>query len=168
MRWISLFFIFTLISTISCNRVFDSSQSNEIYFFTPKFTDSENQKMAELLNAIPINIRDEFDIKYAVWKDTWDWEEFGPCSNPRCWAQSDQYAELLNFCNSVGNAIWPLIFVEHLKNEKEYLTSLLIEDVTLPEYDFLIESVRADIQECEDKIWEDFWIYYIQGVLKTL
>lgn len=163
-----ILFIWTIfILSLSCDRIFDPYFQTEVYYH-PKFTEEENQKMTMLLNKIESTVKVDFYSKFRAWKKTWDDEVYWVCSNPRCWTQSDQYKALLSFCQAQGKTIWPLVFKSHFENEREYLTALLLEDLTFPEYSYLVEEVREEIEKSEDKPYQDFWVLYIRKVLKFL
>ncbi len=157
-----------VILAVSCDRVFDPYPLKTEVFYDPKLPDEANQKITILLNGIECPIKLNFTRKYDNWKNTWDDDAYLPCSNPRCWTQSNQYAELINYCKENGRKIWVLVFKSHLENEKEYLTSLLIEDLTFQEYGYFADEIRTDIEKSENKNFDDFWIVYIQKVLRFL
>jgi len=159
-------FIISFLTLFSCSKI--SDPSNTPNFTHSDFTESENHKINRLLDDISNKTRIEFEKKYEVWEKTWDWERFASCSNPKCWTQSTQYENLLNYSKTEGKKVWPLVFVKYLQTERDYIGSLLVEDLTLEEYRFLAEQIHEQLREEPQLEYSKFWIYYIKEVLKDL
>ena len=168
MRVFKICLILIFLIFFSCERVYDPIYVEDYTFYHPEFTDSENKKMNILIKEIPYNIKMEYSRKYQDWKETWDWAKFAACSNPRCWTESQQYEILVSFCKNVGKKLWPLIFRSYIITERKYLGSLLIEDLTLSEYGYLIDEIHKMIQADPEKYNSSILIYYIKEILKDL
>jgi hypothetical protein len=138
---------------------------NGMRFKHGMLTNAENKKMTDLLNAIPAETITEFNNKYQAWKNTWVNYQF--CSNPRCFTEPEEYESLLNYCKSKGRDIWALVFKTHFEFEREWLTALLIEDLTWNDYGCLAGKIHEAIRADADKEWTSFWTYYIQEILNN-
>jgi len=92
---------------------------------------STDMNIIETLNEeIPANIKSEFNKKYAAWKETWNNPEIAFESNPRNYAESEEYSALCQFCQQYGKPSWPL-FIEKLSEGDVFVCNLL-EDLTSP------------------------------------
>jgi hypothetical protein len=157
------------IFAVACDTRFEPWQAGPERFHHPGLTDAANLKMTILLNKIDAALKSDFDRRYANWRETWDDTAYLPCSNPRCWTRSPEYAELLNFCQAKGKKIWPLAFKSHLEEkERDYLSHLLIEDLTLPEFRHLLDETHSELAVNGMKNYRDFWMIYIMKVLQAL
>ena len=146
--------------------LFSCDQSNEPIYY-PDLTPVENTKLDDMLQKIPFNIVLEYHQRFYSWKATWDWPQFAYCSNLRCYTQSKQYDALLNFCQNKEKLLWPLIFTSYLSSDREYLVALLLEDVTLPEYEYLLNNVQQMLSG-QPSEYGKFWLYYIKLVLQDM
>lgn len=113
-RILFIFAFFML--ALSCDRVFEPGLQTEV-FYHPKFTEEKNQKMTLLLNKIPGAVKVDFYDRFRDWKNTWNDEAYWVCSNPRCWAQSDQYKALLFFAKLKArrSGLWFLKAISKMK-----------------------------------------------------
>ena len=92
-----------------------------------------------LIEKIPENIVSQFENLNVSWVMTWSRPEIAIHSNPRKYAQSDEYKSLLAFCKPYGKAIWPLVMRRSI-HYSFYV--LLMEDITVPEYLTLFEEAQ--------------------------
>ena len=111
-----------------------------------EFTKAEKTKITDLIGKLPQEVRQQFDAKYEAWKATWDDPSLALQSNPRAWALSEQYKQLLQFCQEQGKTVWPLIF-EQLEQDPGYIVKNLLEDLTLEKYGQIMERIRGESQQ---------------------
>lgn len=154
---LTIILIFALCEVIS-NRF-------EVIINHPQLSNEENSTLNALIKHVPSSLRKEFGTLFDRWKDTWYWDNYFPGTEPRRWQECDQYAALLRFCKSQGYTILPLIFQVHLQNSREYLTSLLIEDVTFQDFESTFITLRSNSQTNEDRKAGEIWIDYIKEIL---
>lgn len=94
------------------------------------FSSTDMNTIETLNEEIPANIKSEFNKKYAAWKATWNNPEIAFESNPRKYAESDEYTALSQFCQQHGKITWPL-FIQKLSEGDVFVCNLL-EDLTSP------------------------------------
>lgn len=97
-----------------------------------------NASFKKTISSVAVS---KFEDKYAAWKKTWDNPEIAINSDPRKYAQSKEYSDLLNLCVEYGKASWPL-FIEKLI-EGDILSINLIKDLTLSENIVLMDEAKA-------------------------
>jgi hypothetical protein len=111
-----------------------------------EFTEAEKASITELIEKLPQEVRQQFDTKYEAWKATWDAPSLAFRSDPRAWALSEQYEQLLQFCQEQGKAVWPLIF-ERLQQDRCFIVSNLLGDLTLEKYGYILDEIRKESQQ---------------------
>ncbi|MCP4344596.1 MAG: hypothetical protein GY795_03595 [Desulfobacterales bacterium] len=104
-----------------------------------KFTEADNNILDALITDIAPEIRQEFRSKYTVWKDTWANLSF--YSNPRKYAESEQYYDFLEFCKIHDETI-PLLF--RLFEQDEFFVINPIKDLTSDQYGYLKDEIRQE------------------------
>jgi hypothetical protein len=110
-----------------------------------EFTEAEKAKIADLIETLPPEVRQQYAVEYEAWQDTWDTPEFQLRSNSRAYTQSEQYKQLLIYCQEQDTAVWPLIF-EKLNTDRVYIVAVLIEDLTLDKHSSIMNTVRGESQ----------------------
>lgn len=124
----------------------NSSYGNIAYYYRPisgtvnslaespvtisTFSSTDVNIINALIDEIPTEIKSEFNKKYAAWKETWNNPEIAIQSNPRSYAESEEYSALCQFCQQYGKPTWPL-FIEKLSEGDVFVCNLL-EDLTSP------------------------------------
>lgn len=124
----------------------NSSYGNIAYYYRPisgtvnslaespvtisAFSSTDVNIINALIDEIPTEIKSEFNKKYAAWKETWNNPEIAIQSNPRSYAESEEYSALCQFCQQYGKPTWPL-FIEKLSEGDVFVCNLL-EDLTSP------------------------------------
>ena len=105
-----------------------------------ELTAPEESKLVNLIEKTPQGVRQEFDRKYQAWKATWG--DLSYQSNPRSYAQSEEYKEFIDFCRMQGKTVWPLIF--QYQAQGDFLITNAVDDLTLSEYGYLLNAIRED------------------------
>lgn len=133
----------------------NSSYGSIQYYYKPKNTRSiiEKNLMEEasmssielndllaLTEQLPNEIKSEFIAKYNNWEKTWQKLEIAMHSDPGKYAESQEYEELLSFCQKTGKASWPLA-IEKLA-EGDFFSINLLFDLTLSGNKSLLEEVK--------------------------
>jgi len=111
-----------------------------------RYTDEELVQITLLSALVPDEIKADFDKKYLEWTKTWSRPDIAISSVPRAYALSDEYKALLNYCESFGKAIWPLLFEKSATGTFEegiQFSSNLLEDLTFSQYTDLFEYIRS-------------------------
>jgi len=101
---------------------------------------SVNTLNASLKVLLPSESISEFEMKYSEWKKTWINSDLAVHSNPKLYAQSKEYSDLLNVCEKYGKASWPL-FVEKLASG-DILAINLVRDLTISENEVLMDEIK--------------------------
>ncbi len=107
-----------------------------------EFSQSDKEKLYELLFAIPETVGQEFERKYQAWKETWSDPKLQIHSNPQMFAQSEAYVQFLSYCREKGKLVWPLIFSKYEQGDELVINA--IEELTFPEYSEFMERILAD------------------------
>ena len=149
-----------------------STRSQTVHqdIFTPSdwnkesyFTQSDLNQIAVLKDRIPANIISDFENKYLTWIKTWSRPEIAIHSNPRKYAESDEYENLLNYSVKYGKTFLPLIFEKI--NQGEVLVMNLLQDLTFHEskqlYDDIISYLYSKVEvgkplPSDKSIWTDY------------
>ncbi|MDR0537488.1 MAG: T9SS type A sorting domain-containing protein [Tannerellaceae bacterium] len=97
--------------------------ANESYF-----SKSELDIIKALKEQLHLTVKSGFDNSYFAWKETWSKPEIAIFSNPRKYAESEEYNDLLKYCKKYGKAIWPLL-IDKLA-EGDVFVGNLLEDLT--------------------------------------
>ena len=92
------------------------------------FNSSDLKKISDLKNCIPNSIIAEFEKKYIIWKNTWDNPRIAISSNAYDYAKSEEYDELLKYCEKHGNVVLPLI-IEKLAENGDIVVVNLFRDL---------------------------------------
>ena len=106
------------------------------------FTDQEKDIISNSIKLITNNVKEQFENKYNLWKTTWVKPELAKQSNPRMYAQSDEYKDLMVFCISQGKAIWPFIFDKF--SQGDFFTINALEDLTLAQNQSVLGKVKKE------------------------
>ena len=106
------------------------------------FTEDDNRilaRLAENLNDADVN---QFKHYFETWQGTWSSPEIVMSSDPRSYANSKEYEDLVNFCKKLGKSSLPLI-VEQFK-EHDLPLSVLIAEILLPGNEQLLADVKKE------------------------
>ena len=150
----NIFRYFKPVSNRNSNTVFQCSELT--------FSSSELNLISNLIDLIPDFVKAGFNAYFLTWKETWRRPEMAYYSNPRKYAESEDYKTLLGYCEKYGKAILPLIF-EKLSKKESFIINLLI-DLTFTENRYLYDesvSVVTDNPEVgkpfsSHSIWVDY------------
>jgi len=107
-----------------------------------ELTAAEKNIISNKISSLTINQQSEFENKYAAWKQTWDNPEIAIQSNPRMYAKSKEYQELIDYCKSQGKVVWPLIFDKF--QQGDFFTINVLEDLTLADNQNILEKVKKE------------------------
>ena len=152
---VSLALVVALLGTVGCdNRTAGESHdigaqpevTAETVYETVEFTEVEKAKITGLIEKLPQEVRQQFDVKYEAWEATWDDPWLAVQSNPRAWTISTEYKELLDYCKKQGEEVWPLV-LERLQQDRCFIVSNLLEDLTLEKYGYILERIREESQQ---------------------
>jgi len=119
------------------------------------FSATESDKLGALAAALPADVTAEFDRLYALWKATWQLPEVVIHSDPRKYAESREYHDLLDFCGDHGEKIWPLVFVRF--SQGDLMAVNAVEDLTAGQHGAFMEEVRQESRDPQNR-------YDAQGV----
>lgn len=108
-----------------------------------ELSEAEKDTVSQSINAMTNDQKDEFESKYNAWKLTWEKPEISMQSNPRMYAKSKEYNDLIDFCKVLGKTSWPLVFNKIQLNDVPFTINLLI-DLTLPENDSVLDKVTKE------------------------
>jgi len=107
-----------------------------------ELTAAEKNIVSNKINLLTINQKDEFENKYTAWKQTWEKPEIAMQSNPRMYAKSKEYNELIDYCKSQGKSVWPMIFDKF--QQGDFFTINVLEDLTLAENQDVLDKVKKE------------------------
>ena len=113
----------------------------------PTLTTAETAKIHMLKSALPSGAVQTYDSLYSAWKDTWSRPELAMQSDPRRFAVSKQYADLLQFSQKLGRASWPCIFESFAADASP--ASMLLDDLTIPDTEALFNQIREDAKNAK-------------------
>jgi hypothetical protein len=153
-----LMVITSLLSISSCNVINGPEQQgndnqfvqkdtsvNEVNPVPPQaasFSEQELEMINRLKELLPIQITDTFETKYLEWEATWSNPKIAIHSNPRKWAESAEYYDLLGYCYKYGKASWPL-FLDKADDNVNMPLINLFEDMTFAEYEAVYDSIQT-------------------------
>lgn len=100
------------------------------------------KKLSYFIEKIPVGIKDKFNKKYSAWKATWKKPQIAIYSNPRKYAESEEYNELLKYCKKMGKGIWPL-FIKNFIDGDLFVVNLY-KDLTFKEYEKYLVEIRNE------------------------
>lgn len=83
-----------------------------------------------------------FDEKYNKWKETWTDKKLSINSNPRRYAESKEYNDILDYCTLNGKKFYPLV-IEKL-SDGDFFAIILLNDLTLKENSYLLKEVNNE------------------------
>ena len=106
------------------------------------FSQSELDQIADLVNSIPVIIKDDYNELYTEWQSARSIH-----SNRNIYFLLDEYYDLLEYCKIYGRAIWPLVLVDiskYLYNYNLLIALTNAESITsLPAVSFsFVEGVN--------------------------
>ena len=107
-----------------------------------ELTAAEKNIVSNKINSLTINQQEKFDNKYMAWKQTWENPEIAIHSNPRMYAKSKEYKELIEYCKGQGKLVWPLIFDKF--QQGDFFTINALEDLTLAENQDVLDKVKKE------------------------
>ncbi len=134
-----------------------------------EFRQEDKDKLYELLLMIPDEVTQEFDQHYQAWKNTWDDPALQIHSNPRMFAQSEEYDRFLSYCKKQGKPVWLLIFSKFEQGDE--LAIIPIEDLTFDEYSHLMDEIRENSSKDPTDIIPSQtvnWTRYVNSILSAL
>lgn len=135
-------------------------------------TDFDNEKLYELTFGVPREAILAFEVRYEAWTATWADPALQLHSNPRMFARSREYDELIAYCRLKGKTVWPLLFRKFAEGDE--LATNAIEDLTFPEYademDQVLAANQIQVRETEGIIPSQAanWTRYIARVVARL
>jgi hypothetical protein len=103
------------------------------------FSEDEIKKLDSLVERISDEVISEVNTKYLSWKETWTDPNIIIYSDPREYARSKEYEELLDFCKKEGNLL-PMIIQKF--NEGDFFVINLLEDLTYENNTELMNEVK--------------------------
>ncbi len=116
------------------------SFSKGMYRVNVVLSSDENKKLNTLLEKITDIDKNDFEIKYRTWKETWNYVNVKIYADPRKYAESKEYEDFLEYCKNQGKLTWPLLFTHFINGDFFVIDAL--EDLTLPEYKNILEEIR--------------------------
>ena len=102
----------------------------------------EKGKLNELTRMTTSEVRQKFEQLYDAWKSTWSDSRIVVQSNPRAYAQSEQYLDFISLCKKSGKQSWPMI-IEKYSNGDIFVMNA-IRDLIYPGNEDLMDEVRSD------------------------
>jgi hypothetical protein len=105
-----------------------------------EFTNNDKEKLNSLISEIASDVDKNFELKYNEWKVSWNNPELKIYSNPKMFAESNEYKNLIAFCKSKGKQVWPLIIKKYEKGDE--LCINLFEDLTFHIFPDLMNQIR--------------------------
>lgn len=108
---------------------------------SPVLTPAENDKLLALRSKLPAFTIASLDALYARWAATWARPEIAMHSDPRRYAESNEYGAFLDLCKRNGVSSWPYVFERIVAGDRYASVALL--DLTLPEKAAVLDAVRA-------------------------
>lgn len=106
------------------------------------FSSADLGRLAELVQAVPKEMRASFDERYEAWRATWSDPELQIQSNPRMFARSPEYFALLDYCERQGRAVWPLVLSRLVQADELAIDA--IEDLTFSSYSGIMDEILED------------------------
>ena len=149
---------------------------------TVQLSEEEKSLLINYIAKVPIAIKSEFEYKYHLWKNTWTDPKIAIHSNPKKYAESQEYYKFLNFCQKQGKGIWPFLFKKY--EDGDFFIINPLEDLTIPEYRqhldriisesaaprytpegaYIVPSLRSNAMKYIKKLIEstkDLWTYSV-------
>ncbi|MFC2138149.1 T9SS type A sorting domain-containing protein [Bacteroidota bacterium] len=120
--------------------IYQTIQNGKTIFVYDVFKATEKGELQFAINRLPLELINEFDFLYASWKETWSQPEIAIHSNPRMYAISDEYDQLIEFCKEKGEKTW-LLVIDKLEKGDFFMLNALI-DLTFYEYSFIMDNIR--------------------------
>jgi hypothetical protein len=105
-----------------------------------ELTEAEKSIISKRINSLTSNQQSEFENKYSAWKQTWKNPEIAIQSDPRMYAKSNEYQELIVYCKDQGKTIWPMIFEKF--QQGDFFAINMLEDLTLIENQDILEKIK--------------------------
>ena len=126
-----------------------------------QLTTTELEKVTNLKAQLSDDEVKEFGTKYSVWKETWSDPEISIHSDPRKYAESKEYSELVKYCIEKDKKIFPLI-LEKLDQGDIFVIELM-EDLTYLGNETLMEKVHKENLENQYNEKGAFVIHTLTG-----
>ena len=104
--------------------------------------ENDFRKLSHFIEKIPVEIKEEFNKKYNAWKTTWKKPLISIQSDPRKYAESEEYDELLIYCKKMGKGIWPLFMKNFIDGDLFVIN--LYKDLTFQEYKKYLVQIRNE------------------------
>jgi hypothetical protein len=105
-----------------------------------ELTSQEKTIIDNSIEALTIDQKSTVEEKYQAWKDTWNNSSLTIQSNPKLYARSNEYKELIKYCKGQGKVVWPIIFDKF--QQGDFFAINAIEDLTLDENKDVLEKVK--------------------------
>lgn len=105
-----------------------------------EYTESENNKITELLNILTTSENDILNEKYVSWKVTWTNSGLEIYSNPRMYAKSEEYEDFIEYCEYLGMKSWAFIFDKF--DEADFFVINALEDLTLADNASILDGIK--------------------------
>lgn len=107
-----------------------------------EFTSTEKELIVESIEKLSVSQKSNLETKYKAWKDTWDNLDVVIHSNPRMYANSDEYADFIEYCETLGEKSWPFIFNKF--EQGDFFVINALEDLTLADNMEVLENVKSE------------------------
>jgi hypothetical protein len=104
-----------------------------------EFTSAEDKYIEEKVNSL--DNKEILEEKYTAWKNTWTNPDIAIHSNPRKYAESDEYDEFIEYCKLEGEKVWPFVFEKFGQGQEEFMAINAIEDLTADTHKDLMQQV---------------------------
>lgn len=111
------------------------------------FSELEKTKLSLLKEGLSTEVKAEFDRKLEAWKATWQDPKIALHSDPRKYAQSEQYKAFIDFNKKHNKKLWPYLFEKFERSD--WLLINAIEDLTLQENHQLLQQVKDEIYQSQ-------------------
>jgi len=107
-----------------------------------ELTTNEKLEVTESIAKLSLKSQSDLQNKYELWRETWENSDVKVHSNPRMYANSQEYEDLITYCKSMGEKSWPFIFDKIEKGDFFAINAL--EDLTLENNIEVLEKVKKD------------------------
>jgi len=115
---------------------------------------NQEEKLSRLIKEIPEDLNNKYEEAYEAWKRTWT--KYAHLSNPRSYAESDEYKRLLKMLQQYGKKSWAFVIKKH--QEDGVLVISLLEDLMLKNNEHIMDNVRSS---CWKKATENKSVYQV-------
>ena len=107
-----------------------------------ELTTNEKKIVSESIDKLSSEQKNNLETKYQSWKETWDNLDIVIHSNPRMYANSEEYSDFIKYCESLGEASWTFVF-NKIEQGNVFVINAL-EDLTLADNMDVLEKVISE------------------------